>query len=163
VTRLLSIAFAAALVLPAAALGGGWATVQLDSTPDGLSAGQAWSVQLTVLQHGRTPLEGITPTIRVMGPNGDRSFTAAPTSRPGVYAAEVVFPSAGTWDWEIWDGFSQTHTYYPVQVGPADGGAGDGGFSWWAPAPGAGALALAALGALAFLLVRRRRPHVRVA
>jgi hypothetical protein len=150
-----------ALVVPAAALGGGWATVQLDSTPDGARAGTPWNVELTVLQHGRTPLEGISPIIHVQGPSGGTSFVATATDRPGVYAARVVFPSAGTWSWWIWDGFSQTHTYYPVEIAPADG-VGGGGFSWWAPAAGVGVVALAGLGALAFLLVRHRRPQVRV-
>jgi hypothetical protein len=163
VTRLLLLALAAGLLLPAAALGGGWATVQLDSTPSGLDAGEPWNVELTVLQHGRTPLEGISPQINLTGPQGESdSFAAEPTGRPGVYRAEVVFPASGTWRWEIWDGFSQTHTYAPVEVAPAAGDAG-GGLSRWAPVLGLGVVGIAVAGAIAIVAVRRRRPDVRVA
>ena len=50
-----SLALVAALA-PAAALAGGWATVKLSSTPTGAQAGVPWVVDLTVLQHGQTPL-----------------------------------------------------------------------------------------------------------
>ena len=45
--------------VPAAA--GGWATVGLDSTPAGVAPGKPWDVNITVLQHGVTPLGGVTP------------------------------------------------------------------------------------------------------
>ena len=142
------------LALPATALGGGFATVQLSSLPDGTAPGGTWSVELTVLQHGVTPLEGVSPLVRISNLDGDsREFPAAPTGEPGVYAADVVFPSAGTWSYEIFDGFSQTHTYAPVAI--ADG-AGTDSFPVLPVAAGALAAALAAMGGL--VLLRRRRP-----
>ena len=51
------------LALPAAATAGGWATVSLSSTPDDLGPGAPWSVEMTILQHGRTPLDGVEPSI----------------------------------------------------------------------------------------------------
>ena len=108
-----------AAVVPAAALGGGWATVKLSSTPDGAAARSAWTVDLTVLRHGVTPLPGVRPAIRISQGTLRRSFPARPTGRVGVYRARVVFPRAGTWRWTIWDGFSRTHTYAPVRVAPA--------------------------------------------
>lgn len=157
-TRLLLLALAAGLLLPAAALGGGWATVQLDSTPSGLDAGEPWNVELTVLQHGRTPLEGISPQINLTGPQGESdSFAAEPTGRPGVYRAEVVFPASGTWRWEIWDGFSQTHTYSPVTIG-------DGGDASFPTVPvTAGLLAAMALAGALLVALRKRRPGARPA
>ncbi len=116
------LVLAAAAVLAPAASAGGWATVGLGSLPpDDLEAGGTWSVDLTVLQHGVTPLENVQPTIALIGEDGvvGGTFAAAPTKTPGVYHAEIRFPEAGTWRYEIHDGFSQTHTFKPVDVGPA--------------------------------------------
>ena len=63
--RLVAALAVAAVLLPAAALAGGWATVQLSSTPKGAQAGMLWVVNLTVLQHGVTPLAGVRPEIRI--------------------------------------------------------------------------------------------------
>jgi len=160
-TRVLPLLALAALVLwPATAGAGGFATVQLSSTPTGLGAGETWSVDLTVLQHGVTPLDGIEPEVRVWAKGRPDVFAAEPTGKPGVYHADVVFPAEGTWRWEIWDGFTQTHGYAPVRIGPepADG---PGAASWWLPA-----LAGVAAGALALVLLGlvsngRRRRHAR--
>jgi len=105
-----------AVLAPAAALAGGWATVQLSSTPTGARAGVPWVVDLTVLQHGRTPLAEIRPEVRISQGTVNRSFLAKPTAKVGVYRARVVFPRAGMWSWVIWDGFSRTHTYKQVKV-----------------------------------------------
>jgi hypothetical protein len=135
---LLVLAAASALALAGTASAGGWATVQLSSTPRGLSAGEPWVVDITVLQHGRTPLDGLKPTLtirkassRATGGAGKgrlttRTFAARPTGRTGVYRVRVVFPSAGTWRYEVYDGFVQyagarTHRYSPVKItSPAD-------------------------------------------
>ena len=88
------------LIAPASALGGGWATVGLSSTPEGLGKGQPWNVDIEVLQHGQTPLAGVKPTIKISesGTGASRTFTASPTGRTGVYRASVVFPSARSLD-----------------------------------------------------------------
>ena len=117
--RLVAALAIAAVLLPAAALAGGWATVQLSSTPKGTQAGTPWVVNLTVLQHGVTPLAGVRPEIRFAQGTLRRAFTARPTGKTGVYRARVVFPRAGTWRWTIWDGFSREHTYSPVRIAPA--------------------------------------------
>ena len=160
---LLLVPIALALVLPAHAAAGGFATVGLSSTPDGLAAGQPWRVDITVLQHGRTPLEGITPRVRIGTGERQRDFVAEPTGKRGVYRAEVVFPSGGRWDYVVLDGFiDAVHTFPAVEIRAADGAAaagadrGDGGggiaAGWlW----GAGAALVLAAGLL--LLDRRRR------
>ena len=117
--RTLVVALVVAALLPAAALAGGWATVQLSSTPAGMRAGTPWVVHLTVLQHGVTPLAGVRPEVRIAQGAVTRSFVARRTAKTGVYRARVVFPRAGTWTWSIWDGFSRTHTYAPVKIARA--------------------------------------------
>jgi len=156
--RLLLGLAVAGLLLPAAALGGGFATVQLSSLPAGTVAGGTWTPTLTILQHGVTPLDGLQPAVRITDGGGKTStFAAKPAGAPGTYVAEVAFPAAGTWRYEIWDGFSQTHTYSPVTIG----GGGDASFPT-APVGGIVLAALALAGALVVLL-RRRRPGPRPA
>ena len=143
----------AASVVPAAGAGG-WATVGLSSFPTGTPPGKTWPVDLTVLQHGHTPLEGIAPVLTIENGDGDsRAFTATPTGKPGVYHADVVFPSEGTWSYVVWDDFSQTHTFKPVEIAaPADGS--------FPLLPLAGALGLAlALASLTVATRRRRQPE----
>jgi YtkA-like protein len=123
--RRLVLALATAAVALAAAgtaLAGGWATVGVSpGPPDGGGPGSTWNVDLNVLQHGRTPLDGVVPTITIHNrDNGaTQTFTAKPTGEPGHYAAKVVFPSAGTWEYSINDGFSQTHTFKAITIGDA--------------------------------------------
>ena len=148
----LVLVFAVAAVAAPAANAGGWATVGLSSLPTGTPPGKTWAVDMTVLQHGRTPLAGIAPVLTIRNDGGQtRSFTGRPTGKPGVYRADVVFPSAGTWSYEIWDDFSQTHTFKPVEIGaPGDS------FPY-APFGLAAALALSLAVAGATIAYRRRR------
>jgi YtkA-like protein len=122
-------AIGAALAVPTAATAGGWATVGFDPPPAGLAPGEPWQVDLTVLQHGRTPLEGVHPRVIVRSEEGGeaKSFPARATGKPGVYRAKVVFESAGTWRLAVDDGFSATHRFPAVQVG--EGGKTGGGES----------------------------------
>lgn len=143
------------LVAVPAASAGGWATVGLSSLPTGTAPGDKWSVDMTVLQHGRTPLEGIAPVLTIANGDGDTAqFTGTPTGKPGVYHADVVFASAGTWTYTVWDDFSQTHTFKPVEIAAPGGGSFpllELGFS----------LGLAAaLAAATILTLRRRRPKL---
>jgi hypothetical protein len=123
----MTMAIAGAALAAGPATGGGWATVGLDSVPGGIRAGEAWSVRLTILQHGRTPLEGVQPelTISKADDAAERTFAAAPTGQPGVYRASVVFPSAGSWGYVVDDGFSARHSFGPVRVADATGAAGE--------------------------------------
>jgi hypothetical protein len=109
----------ALLVLPAVAGAGGFATVGLSSLPDGTAPGTPWHVTLTILQHGRTPMSDLRPTVRVASADGQtvRTFAARSTGKAGRYTADVVFPSAGRWRYSVDDGFTQTHFYAPVAIG----------------------------------------------
>ncbi len=157
--KLLLVLAVAAVAVPAASAGG-WATVGLSSLPPaGLPANQDWPVDITVLQHGETPLAGVTPVVRIRDDGGKvvNSFTATPTGRPGVYHATVRFPAEGSYSYEVYDGFTQyggaqTHTFKPVVIGATDGGVP---YGWLALA-----LVLAAsLAAATTLVLRRRRPE----
>lgn len=154
----LALAAAVALIAAPAALAGGWATVGLGTLPPkDLAAGEAWPVEITVLQHGRTPLAGVRPSITIRDLKTGAAagtFQAEPTARTGVYRAVVRFPRAGSWAYEVYDGFTaygnaETHHFKPVTIG------GDADTSArWLLAGAGGGVALLGLAALA---VRRRR------
>ncbi len=159
---LLLFPFLLALVAAPPAFAGGFATVGMSSTPAGLAPGQPWNVDITVLAHGRTPVEGMPATVRIRSGGTVKEFTTKETGKPGVYRASVVFPSAGTWSYEVIDGYiQQVHAFPAVAVGgepvsvaaqaPDTGGGIAAGWLW-----GAGAALLLALAVLAF---DRRRRH----
>ena len=144
----------------AGASAGGWATVGLSSLPpSGLEPNQNWPVDITVLQHGQTPLAGVTPVVRIRDGGGKvvKSFTATPTGKTGVYHADVSFPGQGTCSYEVYDGFgtyggAKTHTFKPVQIGaPGDS------FPYL-PLGLAAVLAFGLAGATAVYLRRRPEP-----
>lgn len=141
------------LVLAAPAAAGGWATVGLGPPPPGTGAGDTWNAEMTILQHGQTPLTGIVPTVTIKKGDVQKSFTGTPTKEPGVYVAEVKFPSGGEWQYLVNDGFSRTHSFPAAQIA---GGSGSGGSSLpvWLFIVGGLVLALA----VAVFLARRVRP-----
>ena len=122
-----------ALTCASTAFAGNWATVRLSSSPKGFTADKPWVVDITVLQHGLAsqPLCCLKPTVTIRSVAPVRStsairkksltFRARPTSRPGVYRARIVFPSAGTWRYEVFDAFTEyhgarTHTFAAVKI-----------------------------------------------
>ena len=119
--RRLLLAVGLLLVAAPVAHAGGWSTVGLSSTPNGVGPGKAWVVDITVLQHGRTPLADVQPVVTIKNADGHKDFAAKPTAKTGVYRASVVFPTAGRWTYEIDDGFMRgmPHTYPAVQIGEA--------------------------------------------
>lgn len=129
-TLLWTLVAAGALAVAGTASAGGWATAGVSPAPDNPTAGSTWEAKITILQHGRTPLEGVSPTITLVGKGGKQStFPASPTDEPGVYLAKVKFPAAGSWSYEVYDGFTQygnpqRHTFGAIEVGPASGGSG---------------------------------------
>jgi hypothetical protein len=172
-TILILAVVAGALANAGAAAAGCLATVGLTPPPAAIEAGETWPARITVLQHGRTPLADAQPRLTIRGDAGaTRTFIAAPTTEPGVYLAEAVFPSSGTWRYEVFDGFTsmdgeqvpcaRTHAFGPVTIGgSASGGGGNsggsGGVPLW-PVVG-GSLALAAVAAVGAAGWNRRRQH----
>lgn len=169
-TLLAGGAVVAALVAAGSASAGCWATVGLAPPPAGLAAGTVWTAEITVLQHGRNPLpdaRDATPRVAIVreSTGEEQTFTAIATDpAKGLYQAEVVFPSPGTWTYTVFDGFTswngepapceQAHTFAPVTiVDPSAGSAAGGSFPLW-PVTGGLVAVLVAVGALV-VFVRR--------
>lgn len=151
--RALLLAVSAALLLAAPAAGGGWATAGLGPPDSGIGAGDTWNAEVTILQHGVTPLVGVSPVVKISKGGETRDFPASPTGTRGVYLAKVEFPSEGSWTYRVDDGFGRTHSFAAVQIGPGGGGGGVSIPDWtW------GLVAAAAGLVLLFLIARRSRP-----
>jgi hypothetical protein len=140
-----------ALAGPGVAWGGGWATVELDRPVPSAAPGEPIDLELTILQHGRTPLEGVRPSVTVSRTDGTggmrRTFPARATGQPGVYAARIAFAEPGVWRYSVDDGFTARHSFPPVKVDRATGsasGGGDGPSPW--PIAAAAAVALLGVG-----------------
>lgn len=154
-------AFAAVLVAPAAVQAGGWATVVLAPPPAGLDADETWTARFTVLRHGRTPTDGAAPSVTIRDKSSSQTFQAEPAGATGAYVAQVVFPAAGSWRYDVSDGLtatghgvSQTHTFAPVEIAPGTGGGG--GLPAWPFA--LAAIAVVIVGATVLARQRGRRP-----
>jgi hypothetical protein len=149
---------AAALAAAGTASAGGFATVGVEPYPAGVAPGDTWRTEITVLQHGQTPLDGLTPvlTITDQGSGESRDFTATPTGRSGVYEARVVFPEAGSWRVAVETGWwgEGGLTFGPVEIGDAPGGVVS--TDSFPVAPVSGALLLLAALVLGTLSIRRR-------
>jgi hypothetical protein len=96
----LALLFAVVFAFPAFA--GGWAVITLDDLPFNVVAGEPLSIGFTVLQHGRTPMTDLYPTINAKLASGETmSVSAEPNGKPGHYSATLTFPKEGSWEWSI--------------------------------------------------------------
>ena len=111
------LALAIPLAAPAVAGAGGFATAGLSSTPDDVAAGKPWNVDITVLQHGQTPLEGSDAARRISSGDSDSRVRRQADRQAGVYRAASCSRRAGRWDYEVLDGFIDElpHTFPAVR------------------------------------------------
>ena len=123
IKKLLLLAGVAVIAMAAPASAGGWATSTLDQTPTQLAAGKDQAVGFTVLQHGRTPVDASeggqhTVGIRMVDTaNGTTlTFPAQPSGKTGHFVATVRVPTAGTWSWEVLQGWFQPQPLGDISV-----------------------------------------------
>jgi cytochrome c2 len=98
----LGFALLLSLIFVIPAFAGGWAVITLDELPTNISAGEPHTIGFTVLQHGRTPMTDIAPTVTAEL-SFDEKFVvqAEPEGKPGHYTAVLTFPKEGNWEWSI--------------------------------------------------------------
>ena len=98
----ISLALLLSVVLVIPVFAGGWAVITLDEIPTGVVAGEPLTIGFTVLQHGKTPMEGLDPTITATSSNSESFMVhAKPEGETGHYAATLTFPAEGNWTWSI--------------------------------------------------------------
>jgi cytochrome c2 len=90
------------LIIPISVFAGGWAVITLDELPTNVVAGEPLTVGFTVLQHGRTPMTDIGPTVTAKLSLSEKMVVQAePQGKPGHYVASLTFPKEGNWEWSI--------------------------------------------------------------
>jgi hypothetical protein len=96
------LALILALIFTLPVFAGGWAVIVLDELPTDVVAGKPLTVGFTVLQHGRTPMDGLEPKI-IANLYKEQEFVAIAKAdgRPGHYTAALTFPKEGEWRWSI--------------------------------------------------------------
>jgi hypothetical protein len=102
-TAVLLLLFGALLLTIVPALAGGWAVVTVENLPGDVHAGQNVHLEFSVRQHGRDLTHDVAPILRANNPQtGERLIVeAAALKQKGYFAVDVLFPSAGTWEWRI--------------------------------------------------------------
>lgn len=153
----------AALALATVALAGGWSVVVLDQASASLAAGELtagapFTIGFTVLQHGKHPVDGLSPRITLTPQDGGETITvlAEAASGPGRYQAQILLPAAGAWAWQI-DAFGPPATLAPLRVvAPAPTAAAP--LTFTLPWPWLALLAALALMAALLTIHARRSP-----
>ena len=104
--RPLGLALLGLLALVGPVLAGGWAVTTLDALPeDGFRTGETYRVGYMIRQHGQTPYPGARTEIIIRSSAGEASrFPGVAEGTVGHYVAEVTFPAAGDWSWEVTQG-----------------------------------------------------------
>lgn len=115
----LGFALLLALIFVIPAFAGGWAVITLDQLPSNIVAGEPFTVGFTVMQHGKTPMDGLYPTITAkLFKDQEIVFNAEPEGKPGHYTATVTLPKEGEWQWSI-QAFTMDQAMPILSVAPA--------------------------------------------
>lgn len=115
----LGLAFVFSLILAVPALAGGWAVITLDELPTNVVAGEPLTIGFTVLQHGKTPMDGLDPTVTAnLFKEEEIVVHAEADGEPGHYVATMTFPVEGEWRWSI-QAFSMDQPMPSLQVAAA--------------------------------------------
>jgi cytochrome c2 len=95
---------------------GGWAVIELDELPTNVVAGEPLTVGFNVLQHGKSPMVGLRPTITATLEK-DSKFVVdtVPNGKPGHYTGTFTFPKDGDWNWYI-EAFTMTRPMPTLKV-----------------------------------------------
>lgn len=98
----IGLVLVSALVFAIPVFAGGWAVITLDELPTEIVAGEPVTIGFMVLQHGKTPLDGLAPTITAnLHKEQEIVVHAEPDGEPGHYVATMTFPVEGEWTWSI--------------------------------------------------------------
>lgn len=108
---------AAALVAGVVAMGG-WAVVTVKDLPEYFVAGQQYTIEFQVRQHGRTLLSGLRPQLVINSPGArEVVIPAVARSTEGTYAVTFTAPVAGDVRFTIRSGFMNNELrLYPQPV-----------------------------------------------
>jgi mono/diheme cytochrome c family protein len=78
-------------------------------------AGQRFDLTFTIRQHGRTPLNDLTPRVRATLGRSETRVVATRGSSPGQYVAALTIPEPGEWTVNIHSSFGNSElTLLPI-------------------------------------------------
>ncbi|HKC40638.1 MAG TPA: cytochrome c, partial [Gemmatimonadales bacterium] len=102
---------------------GGWAVVTVKDLPEYFVAGQQYTIEFQVRQHGRTLLSGLRPELVIeRAATRDLVIPAVARSAEGTYAVTFTAPAAGQVQFTIRSGFGNNQLrLYPQTVVAAGG------------------------------------------
>ena len=99
------------------------AQASLSTSPAGTTAGGTWTVDVSFVSSGEIlAVDSLHPSLVIKNVvTGERrTFQTQSTTVSGVWRANVIFPSEGTWTYSVIVGGSgPTFDYPPVSIGPA--------------------------------------------
>jgi hypothetical protein len=99
------------------------AQASLSTSPAGTTAGGTWTVDVSFVSSGQIlAVDSLHPSLVIKNVvTGERrTFQTQSTDETGVWRANVVFPSEGSWTYSVIVGGSGlTFDYPPVSIGPA--------------------------------------------
>ncbi|PYO73778.1 MAG: hypothetical protein DMD64_06045 [Gemmatimonadetes bacterium] len=97
---------------------GGWAVVTVKDLPEYFVAGQQYTIEFQVRQHGRTLLSGLRPQLVIeSAATRDVVIPAVARSAAGTYAVTFTAPTAGQVQFTIRSGFGNSELrLYPQTV-----------------------------------------------
>lgn len=100
-----ALALLVALAAPVSA--GGWAVTTFSDVPSEFQAGTVYRLDYSIRQHGQSLVDVEDTSIRIWNPETgeEHLFAGQSTGETGYYTAEVTFPSAGEWQWEVIQGW----------------------------------------------------------
>lgn len=158
-----AVALLVALAAPVAA--GGWAVTTFESVPAEFEAGTTYQLDYSIRQHGQRLVDLEDTSIRIWNPETgeEHVFAGQSTGETGYYTAEVTFPTAGEWQWEViqgWFGPQGLGSLDVAESGAVSASAGSDSF-WTSSAARVGmplvSVALLALFGLQMFWFRRDR------
>jgi len=99
------------------------AQASLSTSPTGITAGGTWTVDVSFVTAGHIlRVDNLHPSVVINNVmTGERrTFQTRSTAETGVWRANVIFPSEGSWTYSVIVGGSgMTFDYPPVSIGPA--------------------------------------------
>ncbi len=118
------------LLLAPAALAGSVAVVTFAEIPSDFEAGTPYTLDYSILAHGKEPMPFSETSLRFHGPGGETLSFPATSSGSGQWTAEVSLPAAGEWRWEVVSGDQIVQPLGTLPVIPAPAATPTGPMNW---------------------------------
>jgi hypothetical protein len=107
------------LSLAPAAFAGAVPVVTFAEVPADVEAGTPYTLDYSILAHGKEPMPFSETSLRFHSPDGETLSFPATSTGNGQWTAEVTLPEAGEWRWEVVAGTVVVQMLGTLPVNPA--------------------------------------------